>query len=49
MKTEKPRMQDQLATIGFTANLAYSGTRCETFFDYLRGRDKLFLGSLSAP
>ena len=37
-----PSMQDQLATLGFTANLAYSGVRCETFLDYLLGRDELF-------
>jgi hypothetical protein len=38
----KPAMQDKLATLGFSANLAYSGTRCETFVDYLLGRDELF-------
>lgn len=37
-----PSMQDQLATLGFTANLSYSGVRCETFLDYLLGRDELF-------
>jgi hypothetical protein len=42
VETAKPAMQDQLATLGFTANLAYSGTRCETFADYLLGRDELF-------
>lgn len=36
------RMQDQCATLGFTANLEYSGIRCETFVDYLRGKDGLF-------
>jgi len=39
---ENPRMQDQCATLGFTANLEYSAIRCETFIDYLRGRDGLF-------
>ena len=39
---ETPRMQDQCATLGFTANLEYSSIRCETFIDYLRGRDGLF-------
>ena len=39
---ENPRMQDQCATLGFTANLEYSSIRCETFVDYLRGRDGLF-------
>lgn len=38
----KPRQQDQCATLGFSANLAYSGVRCETFVDYLLGRDGLF-------
>ncbi len=42
VETTKPTMQDQLATLGFTANLAYSGIRCETFIDYLLGRDGLF-------
>jgi hypothetical protein len=39
---ENPRMQDQCATLGFSANLEYSAIRCETFIDYLRGRDGLF-------
>jgi Skp family chaperone for outer membrane proteins len=39
---ENPRMQDQCATLGFSANLDYSSIRCETFIDYLRGRDGLF-------
>ena len=39
---QNPRMQDQCATLGFTANLEYSSIRCETFIDYLRGRDGLF-------
>lgn len=38
----KSRMTDQGATLGFSANLAYSGIRCETFVDYLRGKDGLF-------
>lgn len=42
VEPSKPGMQDQLATLGFSANLAYSGVRCETFIDYLRGRDELF-------
>lgn len=42
VEPSKPGMQDQLATLGFSANLAYSGVRCETFLDYLRGRDELF-------
>ena len=42
VETETARMQDQGATLGFTSNLSYSGVRCETFIDYLRGRDELF-------
>lgn len=42
VEPSKPSMQDQLGTLGFTANLAYSGIRCETFIDYLLGRDELF-------
>jgi hypothetical protein len=42
VETTKPVMQDQSATLGFTANLAYSAIRCETFADYLLGRDQLF-------
>lgn len=42
VETTTERMQDQGSTLGFTANLAYSGVRCETFIDYLRGRDELF-------
>lgn len=38
----KARMIDQGATLGFSANLAYSGIRCETFIDYLRGKDGLY-------
>lgn len=36
------KMQDQNATVGFSANLKYSCERCETFLDYLLGRDALF-------
>lgn len=42
VEISKSSMQDQLATLGFTSNLAYSGVRCETFIDYLIGRDELF-------
>ncbi len=44
----KPRMQDQGATLGFSANLAYSAERCETFADYIFGRDQLFNDKFSA-
>ena len=33
---------NQAATIGFSANLAYSTTRCETFASYLMGQQELF-------
>ncbi|MES3024007.1 MAG: hypothetical protein V4857_20775 [Pseudomonadota bacterium] len=36
------RRVSQFATLGFSANLAYSTMRCETFFPYLRGRESLF-------
>jgi hypothetical protein len=48
VETTKSSMQDQVATLGFTANLAYSGIRCETFTDYLLGRDELFNDCFSA-
>jgi hypothetical protein len=31
-----------MASLGFTANLSNSGIRCETFIDYLLGRDERF-------
>lgn len=40
--TEKPRLINQAATIGFSANLDYSNTRSEVFLSYLRGKDDLF-------
>jgi hypothetical protein len=33
---------NQASTIGFSANLAYSTTRCETFASYLMGKQELF-------
>ncbi len=42
VSSSQARMQDQGATLGFTANLQYSCVRCETFLDYLLGRDQLF-------
>jgi hypothetical protein len=36
------RSINQAATIGFSANLAYSNTRCETFSSYLMGKQELF-------
>jgi hypothetical protein len=39
---EAPRMINQASTIGFSANLDYKNTRCETFIAYLRGKEELF-------
>ena len=36
------RSINQAATIGFSANLAYATTRCETFGSYLMGKQELF-------
>lgn len=36
------RMINQDATIGFSANLEYRNTRCETFISYFRGKESLF-------
>lgn len=36
------RSINQAATIGFSANLEYSMTRCETFGSYLMGKQELF-------
>lgn len=38
----KGRSINQAATIGFSANLAYATTRCETFGAYLMGNQELF-------
>jgi len=38
----QPRLINQAATIGFSANLDYKVTRCETFVSYLRGKEELF-------
>jgi uncharacterized protein (AIM24 family) len=37
-----PRLINQSATLGFSANLEYRTTRCETFVAYLRGKEDLF-------
>ncbi|MGJ8673840.1 hypothetical protein [Rubritalea sp.] len=39
---ESPRMINQASTIGFSANLDYHNTRCETFISYWRGKEDLF-------
>lgn len=36
------RLVNQAATLGFSANLQYSVTRCETFVPYWRGEQELF-------
>jgi hypothetical protein len=38
----QPRMINQALTIGFSANLEYKNTRCETFIPYLLGKEDLF-------
>lgn len=44
---DRGRSINQAATIGFTANLAYSTTRCETFGAYLMGKQELFNDNFS--
>ena len=39
---EQPRLINQAATLGFSANLEYRTVRCETFVPYLRGHEALF-------
>lgn len=41
------RRINQAATMGFSANLMYSTTRCETFVPYLMGEQSLFLDSFT--
>ena len=36
------RMINQAATLGFSADISYGNTRCETFISYLRGKEDLF-------
>lgn len=36
------RLINQAATLGFSANLDYANTRCETFMSYLTGKEDLF-------
>jgi hypothetical protein len=38
----QPRLINQAATLGFSANLEYRTVRCETFVPYLRGHEALF-------
>lgn len=38
----RPRLINQAATLGFSANLDYQVTRTETFLPYLRGQEGLF-------
>ena len=37
-----PRLLNQNATLGFSANLKYANTRCETFVSYWAGKEALF-------
>lgn len=39
---DQPRLINQAATLGFSANLEYRTIRCETFVPYLRGHEALF-------
>ena len=41
-RANQPRLINQAATIGFSANLSYQTTRCETFVSYLRAKENLF-------
>jgi uncharacterized protein (AIM24 family) len=41
-QASQPRLINQAATLGFSANLGYRTTRCETFVSYLRGQEDLF-------
>ncbi len=41
-QADQPRLINQAATLGFSANLQYRNTRCETFISYLRGKEDLF-------
>jgi hypothetical protein len=36
------RMINQAATLGFSADISYGNTRCETFISYWRGKEELF-------
>ena len=36
------RLINQAATLGFSADIAYGNTRCETFISYWRGKEELF-------
>ncbi len=41
-RPDQPRLINQAATLGFSANLDYRTIRCETFVPYLRGQEDLF-------
>jgi hypothetical protein len=36
------RLINQAATLGFSADISYGNTRCETFMSYWRGKEELF-------
>ena len=46
-KAGEGRRINQAATMGFSANLAYSTTRCDTFAAYLMGEQELFNDSFA--
>ncbi len=41
-QADQARLINHAATLGFSANLDYRTTRCETFVSYLRGQEDLF-------
>ena len=41
-RPNQPRLINQAATLGFSANLEYKTVPCETFVPYLRGHEELF-------
>lgn len=48
-QTGSGRSINQAATIGFSANIAYSNIRCETFASYLMGKQELFNDCFNGP
>jgi len=41
-RAEQGRLINQAATLGFSANIDYANTRCETFVSYWMGKEDLF-------
>ncbi len=48
-KGGKGRMINRSRILGFSANMEYSNTRCETFIAYLVGSDDLFNDLFNEP